>query len=115
MQDLSDKLKQYGSFDQNGYLNITADQMIQAISYIKYTLNFRQLIDITAFRDDTLKLVYIFRDLSNNSIIYVLIPCAGTIKSIVDLYSNAELYECEIYEKFDISFVNHPKLRSIFS
>lgn len=116
MFSVNSVLDKYGSFNSDGFFCVCSDQVVQAISYLKMQLNFRQLIDMTAFRDASgIKLIYIFRNLRDEEIIKLLVPYDGTIKSITNLFPNAELYECEIFEKFNVVFANHPRLVPIFS
>lgn len=107
--------EKYGTFDNNGFLCIESDKIIQTLSYLKCKLNFQQLIDITAFNGTKKNIVYTLRNLSEGTIVHVLVSDDGSVKSITSLFPNAELYECEIYEKFNIIFINHPRLLPIFT
>ena len=107
--------EKYGYFENDECFHASLESLIQTLSFFKYDLNFRQLIDLTAYKDTTTKLVYILRNISKNQIVQIIVDCSGNVKSATNLFPNAELYECEIYEKFDIIFLNHPNLVRIFS
>ena len=106
--------------------NITIDKQWIVVDYkdvttiifaLKTKFSFCQLIDITAvdMLNDTFEILYILRNLEQNDISHVKTICHGSAYSIVNIFKNADLYECEIYEMFGIRFLNHPNLRPLFS
>lgn len=117
MLEVINKFPNYNFRQENEWLVIPAEGIVQIVSHLKNELMFRQLIDITSFKsaNGVSKITYILRNLHANKIAYLLTICHGSIHSITGVYPNAELYECEIYEKFNITFINHPHLVKIFS
>jgi len=101
----------------NDWIKVDYKDIPQVISILKSRFNFCQLIDITAVDtlNDTFDILYILRNLEKNSVAYVKTICHGSAYSITNIFKNADLYECEIYEMFGIRFINHPNLRTIFS
>ena len=99
------------------WIDVEYSHLTKLIFALKSKFNFCQLIDITAIDklNNSFEILYILRNLDKNEIIHVKTTCHESAYSITNIFQNADLYECEIYEMFGIRFLNHPNLRPIFS
>ena len=101
----------------DNYLMATRDNIINLMSRLKIDFHFQQLIDLTAIEqpDGLFHVIYVLRNLHLNKIVFVKVITSGEVQSITNIFSNAEWYECEVYEMFGIKFLNHPNLRRILT
>lgn len=101
----------------DNYLMATCDNIINLMLRLKIDFHFQQLIDLTAVEqpDGLFHVIYVLRNLNLNKIVFVKVITSEEVQSITNIFSNAEWYECEVYEMFGIKFLNHPNLRRILT
>lgn len=101
----------------DNYLMATCDNIINSMLRLKIDFHFQQLIDLTAVEqpDGLFHVIYVLRNLNLNKIVFVKVITSEEVQSITNIFSNAEWYECEVYEMFGIKFLNHPNLRRILT
>ena len=99
------------------WIDVEYTDLTRLIFILKSKFNFCQLIDITVIDklNNSFEIFYILRNLDKNEIVFVKATCHESAYSITNIFQNADLYECEIYEMFGIRFINHPNLRPLFS
>ena len=98
--------------------------LVQVVEYIKDTLNYSMLLDITAIDNlhlskppkNRFELRYIFRDSSFKDTLTLKVMLEDLkIESILSLYSVADWLEREVYDQYGVTFSNHPTLKRVLN
>lgn len=110
------ELDVFGAREEKGQLWIESTQkkMEKVIKTLKY-LNAR-LMTISGLDDQKQIKVFYHFDLKGK-IVHLIVPLDNknpSIKSIYSNYPNADLYERELAEMFNIKVIGHPDLRPLF-
>ena len=96
------------------WIETTKDKAIKVVKRLKEER--ARLITITGLDDQTDMKVYYHFDLSG-SIVNLVIPLPKEnpgVHSIVQVYPNADLYERELAEMFNMRIEGHPDLKPLF-
>ena len=101
------------------YLLISSSDLQEVLLQLK-NISFQVLIDCFAInkRDDNENNIIYYHLLSyeyNQSICVYTNVTNKSIKSIIKIFENANWYEREIYEMYNINFIGHDKLKKLFS
>jgi len=108
---------------------VNADRVREALRYLKLEIDkpYRMLYDLTAIDErvranrqgqpeSDFTVVYQLLSFERNAYIRLKVPLKGaapSIKTITDLWANANWYEREVWDMFGIGFEGHPNLRRI--
>ncbi len=99
--------------------------LLRCLIVLKHKLGFSQLLDLTAVDNSNLEyinsnihrfsLFYVLRNYKENSTLVIESRVTQNEKanSIMEVYSNADWYEREVYEMFGIAFKKHSSLRPL--
>ncbi len=99
--------------------------LLRCLIVLKHKLGFSQLLDLTAVDNSDLEymdsnihrfsLFYVLRNYKENSTLVIESRVTQNEKanSIMEVYSNADWYEREVYEMFGIAFKKHLNLRPL--
>jgi NADH-quinone oxidoreductase subunit C len=102
-------------------VTVKKSAIIDVLAFLKNTLQFNQLIDLTAVdclgkRADRFLVVYQLRSLSNKDSLRIKAPVsedACSIPTATLVWSTANWLEREVFDLFGIVFEKHPDLRRI--
>ena len=108
------------------YAQFDAHKALQTFSYLKKTLGFIHLLDITAIDysassetvPSSLAVIYILKSLDYEKCLIVksfLDAQNPQIESITPLYKVANWLERETYDQYGVTFLNHPNLLRILN
>lgn len=116
-ESLAVRLKQFNVHNDDGWLSVPCRCIQSVICMLKLKYCFAQLTDMSAIdtADGNFYVTYVLRNIETNSITLIKSKCDGSIKTITNIFQNAYLYECEIYEMFGISFIGHADIHNIFT
>ena len=121
--ELSTKIKSSNVKHNQIYLNISNEDLIDVILFLKTNKDtkFKQLIDITAVdfleKEKRFKIVYLLLSHEFNFRIQVdfSINENELVSSIISLFPAANWMEREVFDMYGIKFKDHPDLRRILT
>jgi NADH-quinone oxidoreductase subunit C len=121
--ELSTKIKSSKIKHNQIYLNITNEDLIDVILFLKTNKNtkFKQLIDITAVdyleTEKRFKMVYLMlsHEFNNRVQVDFLINESDFVSTVIPLFPAANWMEREVFDMYGIKFINHPDLRRILT
>jgi NADH-quinone oxidoreductase subunit C len=102
-------------------VTVAKDAIIEILSFLKQTLQFNQLTDLTAVdylgkKDDRFMMVYQLLSIPHKDRLRIktaVSEAACSIPSAVQVWATANWLEREVYDLFGITFEGHPDLRRI--
>ena len=99
----------------NEYFNISKDQLIRELVYMKNKFQFNILQDCFGLRKyENISIYYQLFSKKLSKVIFLFIEdCNPSIKSITSIFPNANWYEREIFEQFGLTFIGHPDLKKL--
>ena len=121
--ELSTKIKSSKIKHNQIYLNITNEDLIDVILFLKTNKNtkFKQLIDITAVdyleTEKRFKMVYLMlsHEFNNRVQVDFLINESDFVSTVTPLFPAANWMEREVFDMYGIKFKDHPDLRRILT
>tara|TARA_B100001540_G_C15462309_1_gene486186 strand:- start:28 stop:618 length:591 start_codon:yes stop_codon:yes gene_type:complete len=121
--ELSTKIKSSKIKHNQIYLNITNEDLIDVILFLKTNKNtkFKQLIDITAVdyleTEKRFKMVYLMlsHEFNNRVQVDFLINESDLVSTVIPLFPAANWMEREVFDMYGIKFKDHPDLRRILT
>ena len=121
--ELSTKIKSSKIKHNQIYLNITNEDLIDVILFLKTNKNtkFKQLIDITAVdyleTEKRFKMVYLMlsHEFNNRVQVDFLINESDFVSTVIPLFPAANWMEREVFDMYGIKFKDHPDLRRILT
>ena len=121
--ELSTKIKSSKIKHNQIYLNITNEDLIDVILFLKTNKNtkFKQLIDITAVdyleTEKRFKIVYLMlsHEFNNRVQVDFSINESDFVSTIIPLFPAANWMEREVFDMYGIKFKDHPDLRRILT
>ena len=121
--ELSTKIKSSNIKHDQIYLNITNEDLMDVMLFLKTNPNmrFRQLIDITAVdyleTEKRFKMVYLMLSHEFNKRVQVdfFINESDFVPSLIPLFPAANWMEREAFDMYGIKFKDHPDLRRILT
>ena len=102
-------------------VTVAKDAIIEVLSFLKQSLQFNQLTDLTAVdylgkKDDRFMMVYQLLSITNKDRLRIKTPVTEvecSIPTAIQVWKTANWLEREVYDLFGITFVRHPDLRRI--
>ncbi len=102
-------------------VTVAKDVIIEVLSFLKQSLQFNQLTDLTAVdylgkKEDRFMMVYQLLSLANKDRLRVKTPVSEgdcTIPTATHVWKTANWLEREVFDLFGITFGGHPDLRRI--
>jgi NADH-quinone oxidoreductase subunit C len=102
-------------------VTVKKDDIIAILSYLKQSLQYNLLTDVTAVdylgkKEDRFMMVYLLYSIPNKDRLRIKAPVAEAdcrIQSATQVWKTANWLEREVYDLFGITFDNHPDLRRI--
>src|SRR5512137_85859 len=101
-------------------VTVKKDAIIEILSFLKQSLQFNLLTDVTAVdylgkKEDRYMMVYQLYSIPNKDRLRVKAPLAEnvSIQSATQVWATADWLEREVFDLFGITFENHPDLRRI--
>lgn len=102
-------------------VTVAKDAIIEILSFLKQSLQFNQLTDLTAVdyqdkKEDRFMMVYQLLSISNKDRLRIKTPVSEavcTIPTATDVWKTANWLEREVFDLFGIVFDKHPDLRRI--
>jgi NADH-quinone oxidoreductase subunit C len=102
-------------------VTVAKDAIIEILSFLKQSLQFNQLTDLTAVdylgkKEDRFMVVYQLLSIANRDRLRIKTPVsegACTIPTATQVWETANWLEREVYDLFGITFDSHPDLRRI--
>ena len=102
-------------------VTVAKDAIIEILSFLKQSLQFNQLTDLTAVdylgkKEDRFMMVYQLLSIPHKERLRIktaVSEAACHIPSAIQVWSTANWLEREVYDLFGITFDNHPDLRRI--
>ena len=121
--ELSTKIKSSKIKHNQIYLNITNEDLMDVILFLKTNNNtkFKQLIDITAVdyleTEKRFKMVYLMlsHEFNNRVQVDFSINESDFVSTIIPLFPAANWMEREVFDMYGIKFKDHPDLRRILT
>ena len=121
--ELSTKIKSSKIKHNQIYLNITNEDLIDVILFLKTNKNtkFKQLIDITAVdyleTEKRFKMVYLMlsHEFNNRVQVDFFINEIDFVSTIIPFFPAANWMEREVFDMYGIKFKDHPDLRRILT
>ena len=121
--ELSTKIKSSKIKHNQIYLNITKEDLMDVMFFLKTNKNtqFKQLIDITAVdyleTEKRFKIVYLMlsHEFNNRIQIDFSINESDLVSTIIPLFPAANWMEREVFDMYGIKFKDHPDLRRILT
>lgn len=126
LQTIVENLKQRFSaatyeYRDEASLIIAPEQVVETCRVLRDEYDFNLLTELTAVdywpeQTPRFHVVYRLRSLKNNLIFGLRVPLNGnapTMPSLVEVFSNANWFERELWDMFGIHFDGHPDLRRI--
>lgn len=102
-------------------VTVAKDSIIEILSFLKQSLQFNQLTDVTALdylgkKEDRFMMVYQLLSIANKDRLRIKTPVSEadcSIPSATQVWNGANWLEREVYDLFGIVFDKHPDLRRI--
>ena len=102
-------------------VTVAKDAIIEILSFLKQSLQFNQLTDLTAVdylgkKEDRFMMVYQLLSIANKDRLRIKTPVAEadcSIPTATQVWKTANWLEREVYDLFGIKFDKHPDLRRI--
>jgi NADH-quinone oxidoreductase subunit C len=102
-------------------VTVAKDAIIEILSFLKQSLQFNQLTDLTAVdyqgkKEDRFMVVYQLLSIPNKDRLRIKTPVSESVCSIptaTQVWLTANWLEREVYDLFGITFEKHPDLRRI--
>jgi NADH-quinone oxidoreductase subunit C len=102
-------------------VTVAKDAIIEILSFLKQSLQFNQLTDLTAIdylgkKEDRFMMVYLLLSINNKDRLRIKTPvseAACSIPTATKVWKTANWLEREVYDLFGIKFDEHPDLRRI--
>jgi len=102
-------------------VTVAKDAIIDVLSFLKQSLQFNQLTDLTAVdylgkKEDRFMMVYQLVSIANKDRLRIKTPVAEsdcTIPTATQVWKTANWLEREVFDLFGIKFDGHPELRRI--
>jgi len=102
-------------------VTVAKDAIIEVLSFLKDSLQFNQLTDLTAVdyldkKEDRFMMVYQLLSIANKDRLRIKTPVAEvdcTVPTATQVWKTANWLEREVYDLFGITFDRHPDLRRI--
>ena len=102
-------------------VTVAKDAIIEILSFLKQSLQFNQLTDLTAVdyldkKEDRFMMVYQLMSIANKDRLRIKTPVSEvdcSIPTAIQVWKTANWLEREVYDLFGITFVRHPDLRRI--
>ena len=126
VQSICKKLKEsinceLSEFRGDVTIKLAAEDLQDALRTLKEKFNFEMLLDLTAVdywpqTEPRFHLVYQLFSISKTQRVWLRVPLNGNtprIKTVENIYPNANWYEREVYDLMGITFEEHSDLRRI--
>ena len=102
-------------------VTVAKDAIIEVLSFLKQSLQFNQLTDLTAVdylgkKEERFMMVYQLLSIANKDRLRIKAPvteCDCRIPTATEVWKTANWLEREVYDLFGITFDKHPDLRRI--
>lgn len=102
-------------------VTVAKDAIIEVLSFLKQSLQFNQLTDLTAVdylgkKEDRFMMVYQLLSIANKDRLRIKTPVTEVdcrIPTAIQVWKTANWLEREVYDLFGITFDRHPDLRRI--
>lgn len=102
-------------------VTVAKDSIIEILSFLKQSLQFNQLTDVTALdylgkKEDRFMMVYQLLSIANKDRLRIKTPVSEadcSIPTATQVWKGANWLEREVYDLFGIVFDKHPDLRRI--
>lgn len=102
-------------------VTVKKDDIIAILSYLKQSLQYNLLTDVTAVdylgkKEERFMMVYLLYSIPNKDRLRIKAPVSESdcrIQSATQVWRTANWLEREVYDLFGITFDNHPDLRRI--
>jgi NADH-quinone oxidoreductase subunit C len=102
-------------------VTVAKDAIIEVLSFLKQSLQFNQLTDLTAVdylgkKEDRFMMVYQLLSIPNKDRLRIKTPVTEadcTVPTATQVWETANWLEREVYDLFGIKFDRHPDLRRI--
>lgn len=102
-------------------VTVAKDSIIEILSFLKQSLQFNQLTDVTALdylgkKEDRFMMVYQLLSIANKDRLRIKTPVSEadcSIPTATQVWKGANWLEREVYDLFGINFDKHPDLRRI--
>lgn len=108
--------------DIHGAYEVQSTSLVDVATFLKKTLGYTLLLDITAIdylglpdAPKRFALVYIFRNPTLSAPIILKLWTQGMAPSLWPLYHSADWAEREVWDQYGIAFEGHPNLRRILN
>jgi len=102
-------------------VTVAKDAIMEILSFLKQSLQFNQLTDLTAVdylgkKEDRFMMVYQLLSIPNKDRLRIKTPVSETacmVPTATQVWSTANWLEREVFDLFGITFTGHPDLRRI--
>lgn len=102
-------------------VTVAKDSIVEILSFLKQSLQFNQLTDVTALdylgkKEDRFMMVYQLLSITNKDRLRIKTPVSEadcSIPTATQVWKGANWLEREVYDLFGINFDKHPDLRRI--
>jgi NADH-quinone oxidoreductase subunit C len=112
---------QVSEFRGDVTLVVPPERIVEVCRALRDEYDFKMLVELTAVdywpqERPRFHVVYGIRSLPRNLIVFLRVPLDGnfpSLKTITDVYCNANWFERELWDLFGLHFEGHPDLRRI--